>query len=277
MARQMREHDWAATPLGPPEQWPQALKVALRILLTSKFQMWLGWGEQVHFFYNDAYRPTLGIKHPQSLGMPAKALWPEIWDDIKDRIRTVYQQGEATWDEALLLLLERSGFPEETYHTFSYSPLLDDDGSVGGLFCAVTEDTNRVISERRLGTLRELARGHAAADSTSAVLRATKDSLRIATRDLPFSALYLFDDDGQATLAACAGLEPDSALAPSIATPQGIWDVRRVRAGDPAFVVPMAFDPATPTGPWDKPARQAVVVPLPHQGAGMPHGFLVCG
>src|SRR5881396_1971035 len=123
MARLMRAHDWAATPLGPPERWPHALKVALRILLTSKFEMWLGWGPDVHFFYNDAYRPTLGLKHPRSLGMPTRELWKEIWDDVEPRISAVYEKGEATWDRALLLLLHRNGYPEETYHTFSYSPL----------------------------------------------------------------------------------------------------------------------------------------------------------
>src|ERR1700755_2895499 len=156
MARLMRGHDWAATPLGPPEHWPHALKMALRILLTSKFEMWLGWGPEIHFFYNDAYRPTLGIKHPRSLGTPKKVLWPEIWDDLKGRIRSVYEKGEATWDEALLLVLERSGYPEETYHTFSYSPVPGDDGATAGMLCVVSEETERVIGERRMETLRRL-------------------------------------------------------------------------------------------------------------------------
>src|SRR5690606_3063797 len=118
MARLMRAHDWAATSLGAPEHWPNALKVALRLLLTSRFEMWLGWGPDINFFYNDAYRPTLGIKHPQSLAAPTRELWSEIWDDIKGRLETVYEKGEATWDRALLLFLERNGYPEETYHTF---------------------------------------------------------------------------------------------------------------------------------------------------------------
>ncbi|RZI87688.1 MAG: hybrid sensor histidine kinase/response regulator, partial [Variovorax sp.] len=121
MAQLMRRHDWAATPLGPPEHWPESLKVALRILLTSRFEMWLGWGPDIAFFYNDAYRPTLGIKHPAALAQPTQTLWAEIWDDIKGRLHTVYDKGESTWDRALLLLLERAGYPEETYHTFSYS------------------------------------------------------------------------------------------------------------------------------------------------------------
>src|SRR5690606_7763410 len=104
MARLMRAHDWAATPLGPPERWPNSLKVALRLLLTSKFEMWLWWCSDIPFSYNDAYRPTLGIKPPRWLGMPTQVLWAEIWDDIKDRLGMVLERGEATWDRGLLLL-----------------------------------------------------------------------------------------------------------------------------------------------------------------------------
>ena len=141
----MRAKDWSATPLGPPEFWPEALKVALRILLTSRFEMWLGWGPDIAFFYNDAYRPTLGNKHPRSLAMPAAELWSEIWDDVGPLMRKVYDEGASTWSRAMMLLLERRGFSEETYHTFSYSPLIGDKGEVEGLFCAVSEETDRVI------------------------------------------------------------------------------------------------------------------------------------
>jgi signal transduction histidine kinase/CheY-like chemotaxis protein len=277
MARLMRAHDWAATPLGPPERWPQTLKVALRILLTSKFDMWLGWGPDVLFFYNDAYRPTLGVKHPRSLAMPTRELWPEIWEAIEGRIRTVYERGEATWDEALLLVLERSGYPEETYHTFSYSPLIGDSGAVEGLFCAVTEDTVRVISERRLAALRELARGLASADTRSAVLAAAASALGRAARDLTFSLLYLFDAQGVPRLAATAGIAAGDPLAPEALTADAPWNARRVLAGEPSFTVPLQVAADVPLGPWDRPAREAVVVPLPRQGAGAPPGFLACG
>ncbi len=153
----MRAHDWNATPLGPPETWPQSLKTVVNILLTSRFQMWMAWGAELSFFYNDAYRPTLGIKLATALGTSAPKVWKEIWHDIGPRIDRVLATGEATWDEGLLLLLERSGYPEETYHTFSYSPLSDDDGRRAGIFCVVTEETERIIGERRLSTLRELA------------------------------------------------------------------------------------------------------------------------
>ncbi len=149
--------DWAATPLGTPEGWPQSLSTAVSILLSSRFAMWMAWGPQLTFFCNAAYRrDTLGRKYPWALGRPASEVWAEIWDDIGPRIHSVLTTGTATWDEALLLFLERSGFSEETYHTFSYSPLRDDAGAVVGMLCVVSEDTERVVGERRMATLRDL-------------------------------------------------------------------------------------------------------------------------
>ena len=109
----------------------------------------------------------VGIKHPQSLGAPTRELWAEIWHDIGPRIQHVLDTGEATWDEALLLMLERNGYPEETYHTFSYSPMPDDAGGIGGMLSVVTEETERVISERRLALIRELSSRLAIARTTT--------------------------------------------------------------------------------------------------------------
>src|SRR6201986_5005856 len=156
VGKQMRAIHWQDTPLGPPESWPQSLRTVVRILLTSRYQMWMGWGEALSFFYNDAYRPTLGVKHAWALGASAREVWKEIWPDIGPRIEHVLKTGEATWDEGLLLFLERSGYPEETYHTFSYHPLSDDRGAIVGMLCVVTEETERIIGERRLFSLREI-------------------------------------------------------------------------------------------------------------------------
>src|SRR5437588_11555554 len=104
------------------ETLPQSLLTVVNILLTSRYAMWMGWGEDLTFLYNDAYAPTLGLKHPWALGNPASKVWAEIWRDISPRIETVLSTGKATYDEGLQLFLERSGFREETYHTFSYSP-----------------------------------------------------------------------------------------------------------------------------------------------------------
>ena len=277
MARLMREHDWASTPLGPAQDWPEGLKVALRLLLTSRFEMWLGWGPAVHFFYNDAYRPTLGLKHPHSLGMPTRELWPEIWDDIKDRIESVYQRGEATWDRALPLVLQRSGYAEETYHTFSYSPLLGDTGQVEGLFCAVSEETDRVISERRLAALRDLATGLAAADTRDAVVAAACESLGRARRDIPFSLLYLAGETGRLHRACAAGIADGHELAPALvdADRNVPWPLARTLASTEPFLVPLGGFADVPSGEWDVPPTQALVVPITGGRAEAPIGALV--
>jgi PAS fold len=148
----IRAFDWSSTPMGPISAWPQSLKTAVRILITSRYAMWMGWGPDLTFLYNDAYaHMTLGKKHPWALGRPAREVWAEIWADLDPRVRTVLETGEATWDEGLLLFLERSGYTEETYHTFSYSPLTRDDGKINGLLCVVTEETERIIGERASG------------------------------------------------------------------------------------------------------------------------------
>ncbi|HEY8311451.1 MAG TPA: PAS domain-containing protein, partial [Gemmatimonadaceae bacterium] len=158
MSSRVAALDWTATPLGAPDSWPQSFKAPVGLLLTSRFSMWMGWGPELTFLYNDAYaRDTLGKKHPWALGRPAREVWAEIWTEIGPRIQHVMDTGVATWDEGLLLFLERSGYREETYHTFSYSPLAGEDGAPHGMFCVVMEETERVIAGRRLATLQGFA------------------------------------------------------------------------------------------------------------------------
>ncbi len=200
----MAQMDWSGTPLGAVETWPQSLKTVVRILLTSRYAMWMGWGPELTFLYNDTYaRVTLGKKHPWALGKPASEVWREIWNDIGPRIESVLTGGTATWDEALLLFLERSGYREETYHTFSYSPLSGDDGRIRGMLCVVTEETDRVIGERRLSFLRSLASSLSGAIAEADVLTAVESCLTQNQKDLPFTLTYLFGGKGDAQL-ACA-------------------------------------------------------------------------
>lgn len=278
MAQMMRHHDWTKTSLGPPAQWPEALKVAVRLLLTSKFEMWLGWGPDIAFFYNDAYRPTLGNKHPNALAVPTQVLWAEIWDDIKDRLATVYDTGQATWDRALLLLLERGGYPEETYHTFSYSPLIGDTGDVGGVFCAVTEETERVISERRMDTMRLLASGLAAADTKRDVLDTSRHALGANLRDLPFSALYFFDNKGNAHRQWICGTEDGHALLPSVIEARNdTWDLEPAWVQQELELVDLSGIEDLPCGAWQTAPIQAAVIPLIGQGNGRATGVLISG
>jgi PAS domain S-box-containing protein len=147
MGAAMRARDWSDTPLGPPEQWPEALKTAVGILLSSKFPMFLAWGSELSFLYNDGYIEILGAKHPV-LGRPFQQVWSEIWDEIgplADRALA----GEATYFENMPLVMLRKGYEEQVWFTFSYSPLRGDDGAVAGMFCACVETTDTVLAERR--------------------------------------------------------------------------------------------------------------------------------
>ncbi|WP_421865144.1 PAS domain-containing protein [Parvibaculum sp.] len=190
MAAIMRRSNWADTPLGDPRGWPDGLKIPLKMLLTSRFEMWLGWGQDLLFFYNDAYIPTLGLKHPSMLGKPFRQVWAEVYDDVADQVARV-RAGEATWNRALLLLLERSGYPEETYHSFSYSPLYGEGDDVEGMLCVVSEETERVIGERRIEMLRMLGAELVSAGDENAICDAVCSVLGANRRDFPFALLYL--------------------------------------------------------------------------------------
>lgn len=150
----MREHDWAQSPLGPPHTWPQALRTVVDLLLQSRFPMFVAWGEELGFLYNDPYAEILGAKHPQALGRRFQEIWGEIWADIHPLIEAA-MAGDAIYREDLPLLMHRKGYDEPTWFTFSYSPVRGDDGRVAGMFCACWETTSRVAAERALRELNE--------------------------------------------------------------------------------------------------------------------------
>src|SRR5262245_38575023 len=198
MGALMRAHDWSASTLGSPEQWPQSLKTAIRIMLTSRQPIWIGWGEALTFFYNDAYKSIIGGKHPRALGRPTSEVWREIWSDIGPMLAKAMGGVEGTYVEEQLLIMERNGYPEETYYTFSYSPIPDDDGRPGGIICANTDDTKRVIGERQLALLRELAAAGSESRSPGQVHEKITRALATNQRDLPFASIYICDPNGQA-------------------------------------------------------------------------------
>jgi PAS domain S-box-containing protein len=283
VGRDLLAVDWSATTVGPPQAWPRSLSTIVRVLVSSRFAMWMAWGPELTFFCNDAYRrDTLSTKYPWALGRPAREVWAEIWTDIGPRIETVLQTGAATWDESLLLFLERSGYVEETYHTFSYSPLTDDAGAIAGMLCVVSEDTERVIGERRMATLRDLGSEPAGRDDKE-YLRAACRHLELANRSLPFTLVYLFDEDGaRAELVCATGIRAGHAAAPrsiALGQPGSRWPVDELVAGQTAVV--HAIDQKfakLPSGGWSEPPRTAVVLPLSQPGQGArPYGFVVVG
>jgi signal transduction histidine kinase/DNA-binding response OmpR family regulator len=200
MGARMRAFDWSSTVLGPVDAWPQSLRSTLSMLLPSKAQIILFWGPEFIVFYNDAYRPVFGAKHPHMLGRPGREAWSEIWDSVlHDLLAGVVRTGEAFWAKDRLFELERYGFVEETYFDVSYDPLRVESGLVGGVFCIVTETTERVIGERRLSLLRDLAARNATARTAREACVLATETLASNPQDVTFALAYLDDELQSAT------------------------------------------------------------------------------
>jgi signal transduction histidine kinase/DNA-binding response OmpR family regulator len=282
LAGLIRDFDWAGTSIGAPELWPESLKTAVRIMLTSQQPIWIGWGSELIYLYNDPYKSIIGGKHPRALGRPAQAVWREIWHDIAPLLTKAMSGSEGTYVEAQLLIMERNGFPEETYYTFSYSPIPNADGSPGGIFCANTDDTQRVIGERQLSLLRELATSAGEARSIDDACERSVRALSTNPRDLPFAMLYLIAPGEQ--VANCAGLsgigryhigaKPTISLAS-----EQTWPVAEaLDSREPVLVenLQRLFRAEFPAGAWGQPPGRAVVLPILATGDA-PTGFLIAG
>ncbi len=147
-----RRVNWSASPLGPPENWPQSLRFTVSLILNSRFPMFLWWGPDLIQFYNDAYRPSFGNngKHPLALGQKGIECWPEIWPTIKPLIDNVLIDGKATWSEDQLIPIYRNGKVEDVYWTFGYSPVNDESGNPSGVLVICNETTDKVKNYNRL-------------------------------------------------------------------------------------------------------------------------------
>jgi signal transduction histidine kinase len=279
MAGLIRATDWSRSPLGPVETWPQSLTTAVSICLGSRHPIVLWWGPERWMFYNDGYRPMLGAhKHPQFLGARGRDCWAEIWDVIGPMMEQVIATGEATWSEDLFLPMMRSGYLEETYFTFSYSPIRDETGKPSGIFNACTESTARVLGERRMKILRELTTEARSGDEAA---RRCAEVLGRGARDVPFALVYLRDADGHLRLAGQAGLAPGAPASPPIVTAGQAagWPLEEVAAqGEPLLLENLAARFAgLPREPWGEPSHQAMLLPLGRPGAPGQGGVLVLG
>ncbi|WP_083583064.1 ATP-binding protein, partial [Phormidesmis priestleyi] len=294
----MRAIDWSETSLGSPAQWSQSLKTAVRIMLTSRQPMFVWWGDDLINLYNDAYRAIVGGKHPTALGQPASVVWREIWDQVGPRAESAMLKNEGTYDEALLLIMERNGYSEETYYTFSYSPVPDDNGETGGIICANTDDTQRIIGERQLTLLRELAAKTADARTFDEACTRSMSCLETNPYDLPFAMIYLIDSDQQSVfLAGTCGIDDSSGelqnsrhVAASKSfdlDADSIWqfaEVFKTQKGRLISDLETIFD-HLPMGAWQRSPHQAIVAPIGvlRNSEGMPSsqtgrvGFLVAG
>jgi signal transduction histidine kinase len=209
MATRFKEFDWGSTALGPVVRWPESWRNAVNIILDSSFPTALGLGPELIYFYNDAFIPLAGpSRHPSGLGKPVPIAWKEIWKDIlQPRFEVTLSTGVPTGEADLLMPLERTGYLEETFITFSFAALRDSEKRPSGIFCTAIETTARVIADRQLECLRALAMQGTMAETPEGACQSAVATLEANPRDLPFALLYLVEPGSRrAKLAGTVGL-----------------------------------------------------------------------
>jgi signal transduction histidine kinase/DNA-binding response OmpR family regulator len=276
MGALMRTIDWARTPVGPVDSWPQSLRTALSILLETGFPMYIAWGPDFTQFYNDGYRPILGsTKHPAAMGASTRETFAEIWDIIGPMFAGV-MQGTPTTVVDFMLPLDRHGFAEECYFIFSYSPIRQENGQVGGVLVTVTETSPRVIGERRLKATQALAARTRQAKTIREACAISGAVISEHDADIPFALIYLIDANGDVRLECAAGVGAGSGAPSHVvlsADETSAWPFRNVlRTGDAVVIdVPELRASGAPL------AGRAFMLPIVEQGAGGSVGILVAG
>ncbi|MFC8616737.1 ATP-binding protein [Micromonospora purpureochromogenes] len=276
--RLMARLDWAATPLGPVQSWPQSLRAAVRIVLSSRYPMLLLWGEQFTQLYNDAYSALIGDKHPGALGDDVRTTLAEGWDVLAPLIHDAMATGVASWVPALQLLLDRSGYREEAYFSVSHAPARDDDGRTVGVFTVCSEVTEQVVGERRLGLLRDLSvRGDGRTVDVASTCARLVEAIGGHRLDVPFAAIYLREGAALHRV-ACTGDGPVAAVLPDVVVDGDLaWGLWAAGGGATTEVHGVAQRMTLPAGAFDEPTATAVALPLPSAEADQPLGVLVAG
>ena len=283
MGELIRSKDWSDTPLGVPGNWPQSLRTAVSICIASNFPICISWGEHQVQIYNDGYWPITGNMHPTSMGQNFKQCWHSAWPVIGQAFEEA-SLGATRFLENQRIFLDRFGYKEETFFTFSFSPILDESGKIGGLFHPVIEQTQQTLSERRLNILPALANHTVTARTIEEAATLIMDCLKDFELDLPFVLLYSMAADGiEATLQASVGVEKDSPLAPAkINLEQNAlksWPFNEVFENKKAVQIEKLADifGTFNCGPYPEPPQQALVFPVIIPSAIQNKYFLVAG
>jgi signal transduction histidine kinase len=281
--RLLRTFDWSTTALGAASAWPSSLCAALNLVLESGFPLVVACGAEFRYLYNDAYRPVLGAKHPGAMGKAGAEIFPEAWDRVKPLFERT-RAGEAVAVDDVYMPLEKAGYLEDCWFSFSLSPIRDEARAVIATLAIVADTTMRVEGQRRISTLRVLAQQAAGRDSVEQVCRAAAAACAQNTIDLPFALFYAIDHgDRRARLVAAAGLEAGARAAP-LAVPlddadADCWMLGRVAASGMAATVELDPDRCghVRCGPHAESPDRALVLPLAKPGAARPYGMLVAG
>jgi PAS domain S-box-containing protein len=280
MAALIATIDWSHTPLGPMDAWPQSLRTTVSLCLSSTFPILVAWGPEYIQIYNDAYRPICGGKHPQSMGEPFKVCWATALPVVGDKFDRA-QQGEGTYIKDQRMFLDRDGYLEEAFMTFSFSPIRDESGDVGGIFHPITETTAQVLNARRSQSLRDLSAEIADARTVDEIGLGLAGQYEQLSLDVPFLLFYQRDEaSGQLHLRGRAGIEAGHALAPLQAPmDDACWPFAQAAGSGKSEQrdgLAARFG-ATPCGPYDETPESALVLPVTLPGQQEVCGFLVAG
>lgn len=286
LGERIRQHDWATTPLGPLCDWPQPLRSAVSLCVRSQFPIIIHWGwPDLVVLYNDAFIPMIGEKHPSALGTRLFDSWPELRPTIESMLESVLTAGKAALAENLLHVYDRHGYLEERYFTVSFNPIMLDSGKPGGSFTFIHNITDRVLGERRLRTLRDLAARAGDAKEIEEAGRIAAGVLGENRHDLPFALLYVLSKDHEeGRLAAAVGLNPGEPASPrtvDLRQPENsvAWPLARAVSTNSVQCVDglqKKFG-QLPGGPWTDSPDCAFVLPVTPAGMEKPAAILVAG
>jgi signal transduction histidine kinase len=281
MAVRINTLDWCQTPLGPIKGWHKSLKALVKMLLASRYPMVLTWGTDFTQFYNDAYSQLIGSKHPKALGTDIRVTLAEAWDTLGPMIETVMSTGVANWTPALLLVLERSGYREESYFSVSHAPAEDDFGRIVGMLAVCSEVTQQVLGERRLRLLRDLASKVGQTQSVEATCQQAISAIALHPMDVPFALLYLREENGKSlTIQGSVGLQAGEGVSPhsvDLATDNNIWSLGDAARGETVLIEAVDRYITVHGGAWSEPVHSALVMPIASSEQTAPVGVIVVG
>jgi len=284
MGKLIRTMDWSKTALGPVENWPQSLRTSVSLCLSSTFPILIAWGPETIQIYNDSYRPICGAKHPESMGMNFRVCWETALAVVGDAF-TRGQQGEGTYINDQRMFLDRYGYLEESWMTFSFAPIRDESGGVGGIFHPITETTVKMLGARRTQELRELGEAIGKVKSLAEIGRVTTDKYEDYVLDIPFLMMYEIDhQEGNARLISSAGIVAGSVMAPvlldlSSATIDSSWPVGAMLETGEIYEVNdlQTLFGAFNCEPYEISPNSAMLLPLRLSGQDEVFGFMIAG
>jgi len=283
MGQTIRAMDWSPTPLGSIGSWPQSLRTTVNLCLASDLPICIIWGPELVQLYNDGYRVICGEKHPRSMGQNFPECWREAWPVIGAAHDSALA-GNTAFLENQHIFLERHGYIEECFFTFSFSPIRDETGRLAGLFHPVIETTSKMLGERRTRTLRDLASGVMNAKSVADAFTLSVETLSEDAHDLPFLLIYRLDEtERRARLVAATGLVPGSNGAPEIVTlsapDRATWPLAEIfRVGKPMLVADVAARFGRfAAGPYPESIASVMMLPIRTPGAERPVAVVIAG